>query len=347
MDFMPGLTLNRRYYIEAVKPLLDRAFPGLSYSASLLGYGSDVLGLDNRTSMDHNWGPRFTLFLDDRDWDRKEDIDLFLRNSLPFEFESFPTNFTDPRYDGTQSMMFKASYPLRHLIEIVNIADYFREQLSLDNPEEISPADWLFFKDQILLELTSGDVFYDGLGKLNPIRARLQFYPVDVLKVKLASLWLSLSNEEAFIGRCIELGDFVGLKLIAGRIVSTIMKISFYLEGRYIPYSKWFGTLYGRTENSRVLLPLISSILRENEMEPIQEKLCDLYETVVDLHNRAEGLPPLDNTVRPYFGRPYKVILAERIVRKLIDSVGDEGLRKTDLNGVALDIKIESIDATG
>ena len=347
MDFIPGLTLNRSFYFEAVKPLLDRAFPGLSYSASLLGYGSDVLGLDNRTSMDHNWGPRFTLFLDDRDWGRKDDIDRFLRNSLPFEFESFPVNFTDPRYDGTRTMEFKDSYPLRHLIEIVNFAGYFREQLSLDNPEEISPADWLSFKDQVLLELTSGEVFYDGLGKLNPIRTGLQFYPEDVLKVKLASLWLSLSNEEAFIGRCIEVGDFIGLKLIAGRIASTIMKISFYLEGRYIPYSKWFGTLFGRTENARVLLPLISSVLRENEMVPLQEKLCELYEAIVDLHNRTEGLPPLDNTVCPYFGRPYKVISEERIVKKLIDSVGDEGLRKIDLNGVALDIKIESVDTTG
>ena len=39
-DFMPGLELNRIFYIEAVKPILDREFPALQYSAALIGSGS-------------------------------------------------------------------------------------------------------------------------------------------------------------------------------------------------------------------------------------------------------------------------------------------------------------------
>ena len=51
-SFTPGLELNRGFYIDIVKPLLENAYQGLEYSAALIGYGSDVLGLDDDTSMD-------------------------------------------------------------------------------------------------------------------------------------------------------------------------------------------------------------------------------------------------------------------------------------------------------
>ena len=42
-QFIPGIQLNQLFYNEAVKPILASAFPGLHYSAALIGYGSDVL----------------------------------------------------------------------------------------------------------------------------------------------------------------------------------------------------------------------------------------------------------------------------------------------------------------
>ena len=66
-DFLPGLELNRIFYIEAVKPILDREFPALQYSAALIGGGSEVLGFDTEMSSDHHWGPRVMLFFADED----------------------------------------------------------------------------------------------------------------------------------------------------------------------------------------------------------------------------------------------------------------------------------------
>jgi len=62
-DFIPGLRLSELFYSEAAKPILDTFFPELSYSAALLGWGSEVLGYDDVQSSDHHWGPRFLLFL--------------------------------------------------------------------------------------------------------------------------------------------------------------------------------------------------------------------------------------------------------------------------------------------
>ncbi|MGR3936917.1 hypothetical protein LCH29_29095 [Streptomyces sp. BRA346] len=51
--FVPGLELSRRFYLEAVRPLLDEAAPGTTHSAARLGSDSEVLGFDTARSADH------------------------------------------------------------------------------------------------------------------------------------------------------------------------------------------------------------------------------------------------------------------------------------------------------
>ena len=63
MTFIPGMELSRRFYWEAVRPVLDRLCPGVAHSAALIGSGSETLGFDDEMSRDHNWGPRLQLFL--------------------------------------------------------------------------------------------------------------------------------------------------------------------------------------------------------------------------------------------------------------------------------------------
>ena len=60
-----GAALARAYFDDLVRPLLDAHFPGVPYAAARLGSGSDVLGFDDATSRDHDWGCRLTLLLDD------------------------------------------------------------------------------------------------------------------------------------------------------------------------------------------------------------------------------------------------------------------------------------------
>ena len=44
--FIKGLELSELFYEQAVKPILAKSFPDLTYSAALIGRGSEVLGFD-------------------------------------------------------------------------------------------------------------------------------------------------------------------------------------------------------------------------------------------------------------------------------------------------------------
>lgn len=55
---------------------------------------------------------------------------------------------------------------------------------------------------------------------------------------------MRLAQEEAFLGRCHELNDAIGERLVAARIVRDMVRLAFMMERRYIPYSKWLGTVF-------------------------------------------------------------------------------------------------------
>jgi hypothetical protein len=338
-QFIHGLELNSGFYHDIVKPLLDKAYPKLPYSASLIGYGSDVLGFDTETSMDHDWGPRLQIFVGDHDL--IPGINNYLSLELPLQYKGFSCNFSDPGYDETQSMEIADKKPIRHLIEVTTFEDYLKNRYAINKLSNFSSREWLAFSDQQLIEITSGEIFYDGLNILGNTRKELAFYPVDICKLRLAVLWHYISNKEAFIGRSIALHDFIGIKIHAGRIVNYLIKILFYLEGKYIPYCKWLGTAFGNLESFEAANGVARDILSENDPEPIEESLGALYTLIIERHNKTNNLPYLNNSIRNYFGRPYKVIFSENIINELINSIKDRDVRNINIKKYGHDIILD------
>ena len=338
LSFIKGLELNNGFFSDVVKPIIKKKYPNLRYSAALLGYGSDVLGYDNETSMDHNWGPRLQVFIENEDL--KIELDNLFKWELPFLYKGFPTNFSDPAYDGVQRLNFSENKPVNHLIQIVTPENYFNSIYSISYSGNFSNNDWLALTDQKLLEITSGKVFYDGLS-INEFRNKLCFYPLDICKLRMAVLWDYIWNKEAFIGRSIELNDFIGIKINASRIINYLIKIFFYLEKKYIPYSKWFGYAFKELKIFNSINDIIINALKENDPIKIENSLCLLYEKVVDEHNKNSQLPYLKNRTRNFFNRQCKVIFAESIVEQLIDSIKDITIKSINLEQYAHDIIID------
>ncbi|MDQ6602372.1 MAG: DUF4037 domain-containing protein, partial [Chloroflexota bacterium] len=218
-DFIRGLQLSEAYYREAVAPILDASFPGLVYAAALIGSGSDVLGYDTPRSTDHGWGPRYWLFLRDDDETYRAAIDETLRAQLPQTFRGYPTRFSR----GADGVLLPDS-PAQHYVLIASLPRFFVRHLGFDPTGEITAVDWLACPQQTLLEMTRGAVFHDGFGALTTARPRLAWYPDEVWRALLAAQWQRLSQEEAFVGRCGEVGDELGSAVVAARLVREIMR---------------------------------------------------------------------------------------------------------------------------
>ena len=319
-EFIDGLTFNQLYHEEVVAPILKSHFPDLKYSAALIGWGSDVLGYDDPQSTDHNWGPRFQLFLHKQDYERERGSILrVLDQQLPSEYRGFPTGFSIVTEDVEE--------PPKHNVDVETIAGYFSSYLGCDPHAEIKAADWLTFSEHKLLGVTSGRVFQDGLGELEPLRRKFSYYPNDVWLYMLAAQWDKIFEEQAFVGRCGYAGDELGSMLIAARQVKNLMRLCFLMERKYAPYSKWFGTAFSRLNCAGELSPIFMDVVQAQEWKARQEALARAYEIVSRMHNALQITGPIQEAAALYHGRPYLVSGDGRHVDELIKLITAEEVR--------------------
>ena len=185
--FVPGIELSRQYYHEAVGPILDSRFPGMPHAAALLGRGSEVLGFDDETSTDHDWGPRVLLFLADDDQDRGAEVRAAMQQAGPRTFAERPVVY-----------------------ELWTVRAYLREQLEIDIDDVIEPWDWLTLPEHGLAMFTSGALFHDEVG-LQAARNRLAYYPRDVWLYLLIAGWWRVYLEANLVGRAGHAGDEGGI----------------------------------------------------------------------------------------------------------------------------------------
>jgi hypothetical protein len=333
IPFLPGLELSRRFYQQAVWPILARRFPGLRYTAALVSPGSDVLGFDTPMSRDHQWGPRLTLFLSEADLTGQQAPILeALRQELPLSFLGYPTNFEASPLDGVPLMAAVEQGPVVPLIDFKTVPGFLQAELAWDPRQPLEPADWLTFPQQRLLEVTAGGVFHDDLG-FEGERRRLAYYPKDVWLYLLASQWMRIAQEEPFVGRAGDLGDWLGAQLIAARLVHDLMLLAFLFERRYAPYSKWFGSAFRRLDSAAQLSPLLQAVLQASAWQARQAALAQACEWMADQQNALGLAPPLDSHTKDFFGRPFRVLFAERFARALQSQIEDDRLRRLGLYG--------------
>jgi hypothetical protein len=329
--FIPGLILNRRFYWEVVRPLLDQHLPQLVHSAALIGYGSDVLGLDTEMSTDHNWGPRVQIYLSEEDFATHETrLDELLSENLPAAFAGYPVNFSEPDLadNGTRRMAQHQGGTVRHMLSIATVEQRFQDYLGIAPDANLSVSDWLLLPEQKLLEMTAGEVFHDGLGTLNPARQRIAYYPDDIWKMKLTAQWSRISEEEAFVGRTGDLGDNIGSWIVAARITRDLMRLAFLYARRYAPYSKWLGFAFARLPIAADLLPHMRALTTSQHWKERETHLVALYRRMAEEHNTSSITEPLSTATQNYFGRPFQVLFAGRFAEAIQATIRDPDLRR-------------------
>lgn len=344
MKFVPGLKLSEIFYIEVIQPLLLENIPGLCYSAARLDHGSDVLGFDTPMSMDHGWGPKLTLFLTEQDWpEYHAQLDDFFANQLPFQCHGFPTHFAEPLADGGV-MSLKETYPIRHGISITTPGKFCQDYLGVDLQEPLTPAAWLTIPQQRLRTLHSGKVFYDGLESLKNLQNQFDWYPHDLWLYLLASQWQRISQNEAFIGRTGSVGDTLGVRLLAAKLIYDLMKLCFLMEKQYVPYIKWFGTAFQNLKLAMKLTPCFEQILNAENWQQIEAHLTKAYLQVMSAHNALGITPPIEPEVYQFYDRPFIVPHADRFVKALLDQVKDPEVRDLPPHLGSLDQVVDNTD---
>lgn len=344
-QFIKGLELSERFFREAVEPILAKRFPDLTYSAALLGRGSEVLGFDTPQSADHDWGPRLMLFLSEADHQTCRDkIDQALRRELPCELYGYPTNFGHHE-DGTMVMVPSDHGPINHGVLLLTVHCFFSTVLNFDPSHEIRAVDWLAVPEYHLSCLTGGHVFHDGLGQLEPIRAKLGYYPFDVWLYLLAAQWRRIAQEEAFMGRCGQVGDDLGSQLTAARLVHDLMRLCFLMERQYAPYIKWLGTAFANLACADRLIPVFTRVLQATSWQEREEHLTTAYELVARMHNDLGITDPLAPQVSQFHGRPFSVIQADRFVKAIRAEITSEQVQALPQHLGSIGQFLDSTDA--
>lgn len=343
--FVPGLRLSKLFYEGQVKPILSSAFPRVPHSAALIGWGSEVLGFDTRISSDHHWGPRVLLFLSEKDSPKFRDkVSDVLSAELPYEFMGYSTNYSEPEPNGVRLPRRITSGPVKHMVSIYTVRSFCKSRLGFDLNQRITVADWLTFPQQRLLEFTSGEVYYDGLGQLMPAREKLQYYPRDVWLYMMAAQWKRISQEEAFVGRAGHVGDELGSRIVAARMVREIVRLSFLIERKYAPYSKWLGTAFSKLEIAKPLAPILRRTLLANSWKTRQKWLSQAYSLMAGRHNALEITKPLSTRITNYYRRPYSVIFAERFAHAIKQAIKDPRVKKIETDIGSIDQFTDSTD---
>ncbi len=330
--FIKGKELCRQFFQEIARPILDRHFPDLAYTARLLGYGSDVIGYDDEVSADHMWGPRFYLFLKQEDMGKKEKIMEVFSRELPYTYRGYSVNFSEPDVNdnGVRHGETITEGPVSPLIFIQTPDSFLDSYLGCHEWESLSDSDWLSFSEHRLLALTAGEMFQDDLGvekRLEP----LHYFPHSVWLYQIASNWSLIAEEQAFVGRCAQVGDEMGSILVCARMAQRLMRLGFLYCRTYAPYSKWFGTAFSRLPLDKTIKDEIRKALKASGSEEREASIAQAQKDMADLHNALGITDQVPVEITSYFGRSSKVIFADRIANAC-----RQQLRGTSLEDIPL-----------
>lgn len=317
-EFLSGQTLSQTFYTQTVHPLLDQHFPDLPHAAAHLGSGSDVLGFDDPTSRDHDWGPSVYLLLPAQHMMHAETVRETIIEHLPRTVCGHPT-----RIQG------------RYRLYVTTVEAYLWRLLQWNVETALKPADWLSFPSQLLRVIQAGAVHHDGAGKWTKVRERLRWYPHDVWLYLMAASWQRIGQEDHLHGRAGQVGDELGSALIASRLMRDIMQLCFLQERVYAPYPKWFGTGFQKLQSAEMLQPILKDAQMAATWQARETALVAGFEFVARQHNALNVTGPIDSEAKMFHERPFRVMSNNGIVEVLLDAIEDPAVKRLkDLPGL-------------
>ena len=187
--------------------------------------GSQAHRNDDEVSRDHGWGPGFTV------WFGQDDFDEY-GGSLQTILDALPK-----AHDG-----FQWADPPEKTCGVIEVGRYVDSAVGFSEPPE-SPMDWLRIPEPYLFELTPSRLYHDGPGIVSARFRAFSRYPDDVWKQRMGAClsWCWEWGRKHLV-RAEARGDHVSACGYWARFAEYAMKVGFLLSDRYAPYHKWLWT---------------------------------------------------------------------------------------------------------
>ena len=117
----------------------------------------------------------------------------------------------------------------------------------------------------------------------------------------------------------------------------------FLQERRYAPYSKWLGSAFRRLDAFDALGDPLLEVLAAVDCESREAPLVETVTKLAARHNALGITAQVDESVRLFHERPFRVLGSGRFVDACLERVSDPWLRSLPLTG-AIDQFVDSTD---
>ena len=323
-----GLQLARDYFHGVVEPILGEHCPGVPYAAARIGTGSEVLGLDDATSRDHDWGLRLQLFASEEDVPA---VASALDRHLPDSFHGHPVRFA---FSGQQAA--------RLGIDVMSPTQFAHDRLGFDPVDGVTASEWLSVSGQAALEVVAGEVFTDQVGELTRLRQSLAWYPDDLWRYVVACDWQRLNQELPLMARAGERGDELGSRTIAARLVDVAVHLAFTLCQRWQPYSKWRGTMFTGLPVAPVVAGHLQATVAAGDWSARNHALGAALERLAGFQSDV-GLPSAAPALVTFWDRPYLQV-DPSLVAALTDTIVDPHVRALAVGVGSIEQQTDNVD---
>ena len=262
-----GMELCRKYFETYGRTMLRETFPEYADKivVGLVGEGSDCYGFDDEISKDHDFGPRFCMWV-------SEEVYEEIGEELNRAYENLPDTFEGCTRNMTTTGIFRQG---------VMILDDFIEHHLFTRTMPKTDNDWLLLPESGLSALCNGEIWMEGDGRFADIRKYLSVYPSRVRYKKIAqSMHLVRQMGLYNYFRMKQRGEKIAAEISLTGYMENVMKVVYYLNNVHPTYYKW---LHKGMKDFAVLAEIMDVLEALNDHKHDDETVRGIMQVVEQL----------------------------------------------------------------
>lgn len=269
-----GLQLCREYYFTYGKPMLIEKFSAYldKITVGLVGEGSDCFGFDDELSKDHDFGPRFCMWVSRSTYEE-------IGKALQEAYNTLPDSF----YNFTRNMSVTGTYR-----QGVIILEDFLEHLMFTKYMPMTDNDWFMLPENGLAALENGEIWHEGDGEFVKIREKMKVYPSSVRWKKITQS-LHLVRQAGLYNyfRMKERGEKVAALQCLSTYMENVMKVVYYINYQYPPFYKWLHRGMDKFEKLAEVMDILNALYDYKEDDVTVKGIFEVIDMLLE-HELSE-----------------------------------------------------------